>query len=174
MPTAGLHNYGEDPDQWQEWADRLKEKGINGNGAGTPLPVAVKRLLPTPAAWDGQRGADLAREEREESGGDDLPTGMVKLLPTPTERDSIGSRRSTASQGYWTSNPGTTLTDAALESTGANTRRPSAAGKTSSAGLVLNPSFVEWMMGAPDGWSDPACPLSATEFSSRPDGCLAA
>jgi DNA (cytosine-5)-methyltransferase 1 len=31
----------------------------------------------------------------------------------------------------------------------------------------LNPSFVEWMIGAPDGWSDPDCPLSATEFRSR-------
>ena len=38
------------------------------------------------------------------------------------------------------------------------------------AGMALNPSFVEWMMGAPDGWSDPDCPLSATEFSSKQDG----
>ena len=36
--------------------------------------------------------------------------------------------------------------------------------------MALNPSFVEWMMGAPDGWSDPDCPLSATEFSSKQDG----
>jgi hypothetical protein len=33
--------------------------------------------------------------------------------------------------------------------------------------LRLSPWFVEWMMGAPEGWSDPDCPLSATEFSSR-------
>ena len=36
--------------------------------------------------------------------------------------------------------------------------------------MALNPSFVEWMMGAPDGWSDPDCPLSATEFSRKQDG----
>jgi hypothetical protein len=33
--------------------------------------------------------------------------------------------------------------------------------------LHLNPWFVEWMTGAPPGWSDPGCPLSATEFKSR-------
>lgn len=184
----------------------------------TSLQVLAKTgfdqpLLPTPNAWDGRRGADFARANREESGGDDLLTGMVKLLPTPhaadgtggrvgrnpetirtgkrpsgakesvplaaaidrllptpTETDSAGSRRSTARTDEWTSNPGTTLTDAALESSGVDTAPQSSDGKSSSAGLRLSPSFVEWMMGAPDGWTDPACPLSATEFSCKPDG----
>lgn len=35
------------------------------------------------------------------------------LWPTPTSGDSVGSRRATARRDTWTSNPGTTLTDAA-------------------------------------------------------------
>jgi hypothetical protein len=52
-------------------------------------------------------------------------------------------------------------------STGASTNPPSDAGNEPSDDRRLSPWFVEWMMGAPEGWSDPDCPLSATEFSSR-------
>lgn len=38
--------------------------------------------------------------------------------PTPTTQDQVGSRRATAQQDDWTSNPGTTLTDAALFASG--------------------------------------------------------
>lgn len=38
--------------------------------------------------------------------------------PTPTTQDQVGSRRATAQQDDWTSNPGTTLTDAALMASG--------------------------------------------------------
>lgn len=60
-PTAGQHNYDEDPDQWLARRETLKAKGINGNGAGTPLGVAVK-MLPTPESSDatgGRRSAEL-------------------------------------------------------------------------------------------------------------------
>jgi hypothetical protein len=50
--------------------------------------------------------------------------------------------------------------------TGASTPERSSDGKKSPAPL-LNPCFVEWMLGLPEGWSDPDCPLSATEFRSR-------
>ena len=43
-PDASVANYAEDPGEWQARADRLKDKGINGNGAGVPLAIAVKRL----------------------------------------------------------------------------------------------------------------------------------
>lgn len=36
-PTAGLHSDGEDPASFQARRLRLMAKGINGNGAGTPL-----------------------------------------------------------------------------------------------------------------------------------------
>lgn len=174
------------------------------------LRTIATSLLPTPAAADGQRGADYARANREASGGDDLLTGVVKLLPTPNasvandgespatwlpraealkEKHGNGNgvgmplsitvqllptptrenhRQSTAP------NPRSdrdTLGDlvhkwSESESSGESTPEPSSDGKRSSVPR-LNPSFVEWMMGAPEGWTDPDCPLSATEFKSR-------
>lgn len=41
-PTAGLHNSSESPEQWRARQAKLKEKGINGNGAGVPLAIAAK------------------------------------------------------------------------------------------------------------------------------------
>lgn len=64
------------------------------------------KLLPTPAAWDGDRGPDYARMGRPDSGGDDLVTSMARMLPTPQARDGQHSRgadperyRGTKSQG---------------------------------------------------------------------------
>lgn len=56
---------------------------------GTTLLDALV-LLPTPQAWDGRRGPDLARADRDESGGMDLTTTIERLLPTPTSRDHKG------------------------------------------------------------------------------------
>tara|TARA_R110002110_G_scaffold69439_9_gene187209 strand:- start:526 stop:1089 length:564 start_codon:yes stop_codon:yes gene_type:complete len=51
-PSASVANDGETPETWQARADKLKEKGINGNGAGTPLTVeAMKWSTPTARDW---------------------------------------------------------------------------------------------------------------------------
>jgi hypothetical protein len=125
-------------------------------------------LLPSPTASYGRRGGQYRSQNAE--GGPHLEEEVAKLLPTPTSVDYKSSRKATLPGYDETSNAGTTLLDAALLSSGESTAPRSSGGKSSSAGLRLNPSFVEWMMGAPPGWSDPDCLLSATEFSSRPDG----
>lgn len=148
--------------------ERMSEQGPRhyaGQGDNPTLVGAVKKLLPTLTTDDGYRGADFRKEDRG-AGGDDLLTGVVRLLPTPTSSDASSSRRETARKDHWTSK-GTTLTDAALKSSGGSSSQQSGGGKPSSAGLVLNPLFSEWMIGAPEGWSDPDCLLSATEFSSK-------
>jgi hypothetical protein len=48
------------------------------------------KLLPTPAAADGERGPDYAAETRDGTGGDTLVTTIAKLLPTPISRDGKG------------------------------------------------------------------------------------
>lgn len=53
----------------------VHEQRAKVGDSSLPLPAAVKRLLPTPNAWDGERGADFARAGRDESGGDDLMAG---------------------------------------------------------------------------------------------------
>jgi hypothetical protein len=50
-PSAGVFQDGEDPQKWQQRADSLKQKGINGNGAGTPLTVAAARWVPHGAPY---------------------------------------------------------------------------------------------------------------------------
>lgn len=66
------------------------------------------------------------------------------LWPTPTAMDSVGSRR----HGYMLKgNPGTTLTDAAfIHQHGESKRGP--------VTECLNPSFIEWLMGFPAGWTE--------------------
>jgi len=54
-PTATNPNEAEDIDNWLARRKRQAERGINGNGMGIPLGVAV-RLLPAPTAADS-RGA---------------------------------------------------------------------------------------------------------------------
>lgn len=126
------------------------------------------RLLPTPTA------TPYGNNQSPSEGAAVRPAldGLVKLLPTPTKGEGKGARSSTAPARSESSEftPGTTLTDLAFqwELSGVSTSPPSDAGKRSPE-MLLRPCFVEWMLGLPDGWSDPDSPLSATEFKSRSD-----
>ncbi len=70
-PAAMMPNDSEDPQEWLARAALLKEKHHNGNGAGTPLAVAVKlsegSAKPTPrscsAVW-----ATITPEAQEKAG----------------------------------------------------------------------------------------------------------
>lgn len=126
----------------------------DGQKVQVSLQERVTRLLPTPRARtdkehgpDGKHWAELRATVE----------GMMRLLPTPHGMAKEGQER----------RPGPTGNELGRALTGRSTSPPSDAGSKSSAPR-LNPSFVEWMIGAPDGWSDPACPLSATEFLCRP------
>src|SRR6185312_624728 len=63
-PAAGNFNDGESPESWEARRQANLAKGINGNGQGTPLAIAVK-LLPTPMAGDanGTRNATADRKK---------------------------------------------------------------------------------------------------------------
>lgn len=132
-----------------------------GEGYEGQLPTEMLKLLPTPTSASYKQGGTAAEQTAIKRG--------LKLLPTPTSMDGRGSRGYKLDGTPYSEQSGVTLTDAAL-STGVTMNSQSGDGKRSSAGLALNPWFVEWMMGAPEGWSDPDCPLSATEFSSRQAG----
>lgn len=189
-PNASLQNYEEDTDQFLARREKLKERHGNGNGIGLPLGVAM-RMLPTPAKADGERqsekygGGNLTlrgsllptphgmpkegQKRRPGPSGNELGVALRRatLLPTPTTGDSKQARNKTSGRREGSQHhSGTTLTDFAYESNGATTQEPSPDGSKSPAPL-LSPYFVEWMLGLPAGWSDPDCPLSATEFKSR-------
>lgn len=142
------------------------------NGTGTSVMRSLLKLLPTPTANLGHRGRAYTYRGPNAQGGETLDE-TIRLLPTPTTMDARGSRGRRLDGTPYTETSGVTLTDAAYESAGVHTGPQSRDGKASSAGLLLNPYFVEWMMGAPQAWSDPDCLLSAMEFSSRPAGFAA-
>lgn len=101
-PDASLANYGEDPASFEERRERLKEKGINGNGAGTPLAVAVRMegdLWPTPVSSDGTAGARQPDGKRGAQLRDFFgasPTRTCEGLPRATPRASDGRAKGDA------------------------------------------------------------------------------
>ena len=111
-------------------------------GRGADLKSQAK-MWPTPKASEGFRGTDPARPGR--TGGDSLKQA-VAAWPTPTAGD--GSR---ASHTMMRGNP--TLLGVA---SGHPDETTSKAGPTGPPEADLNPSFVESLMGLPDGWSDPS------------------
>jgi hypothetical protein len=130
---------------------------------GPMLGEALSAMLPTPRArsrparvYPGNV-SESSHARLKDGGHGDLEEQIAKqfLLPTPRERDWKG-------QGYEDQLPN----QVEELSTGAATPTPSPDGKKSPAPF-LNPCFVEWMLGAPAGWSDPDCPHSATEFKCR-------
>lgn len=134
----------------------VRQDGKNATApsqAGRNSPPLTHVLLPTPTATtggDGQRPDGMRKL---------LEPEMRRLLPTPTATP-YGNNQSPS---------GGAAVRPSLESlaaSGATTKPPSNDGKKSPAPL-LNPCFVEWMLGMPEGWSDPDCPLSATEFRCR-------
>jgi DNA (cytosine-5)-methyltransferase 1 len=74
--VAGNFNDGADLPTWQARRDRQKRLGRNGNGIGTPLPVAIA-LLPTPMA--GDFGADRASGPVRPSGAK-RQTGLPDVI----------------------------------------------------------------------------------------------
>jgi hypothetical protein len=67
------------------------------------------------------------------------PTVVAERLPTPTAGDAKSARNATAGRRDPDSkhHAGTTLSDVAYQ-----------------AGGSLNPTWVEWLMGFPTGWTD--------------------
>ena len=105
--------------------------GSNGRKGGLNLQTAVARL-PTPRASDGGRiTATECTRNRVSKGIASLPETVVESLrlPTPTARDWKSGKASAA--------------------THARNSRP----LSEQVGGQLNPTFVEWMMGWPIGWS---------------------
>jgi hypothetical protein len=87
-PAAGNFNDGESLESWQARNERLRDLGINGNGMGTPLPVAVQ-LLKTPTAQLAVNGGSQHPDKRREGGHGPTLADQVEheLLPASAARD---------------------------------------------------------------------------------------
>jgi hypothetical protein len=128
-PAASVTNLSESPESWQARADKLKEKGINGNGAGVPLTVAVK-MWPTPMRSDSRGSSGKPGPNKQVQLVD-----AVRLFPTPMSRDA--HNRSGQAKRY-------------LEQGRVNLQDRMAADGIRGS---LNPTWVEWLMGFPLGWT---------------------
>jgi hypothetical protein len=104
----------------------------------------ARGLWPTPKSEPS--GPDYARANREGSCGDDLATAVARLLPTPSARD-------------WKSGK------ASPETMAKNAMPLNEMIETTSAGGSLNPTFVEYLMGYPLGWT--VCEAWETRSSRR-------
>lgn len=156
-PSAALTNDGEEPETFMARQNRLKEKGINGNGAGMPLTVAAKlSTWPTASARDWKSGdASAATMERNARPLNEV----VEQWGTPSTMDAKGraytrdggeeSKERMALVGQAESFR-TTLQDPVNENSG----QPSLPNTRTL--LRLAPEFVEWLMGWPIGWTIPA------------------
>ena len=109
-----------------------------GTVSGEGLATALLELLPTPLRRQrGGRGAASV-----ESGGGQTTWGVLtSLLRTPVRSDGVKGPAKAGARGGGDS-LATTLTH-------------SVAGEHGHEGGPLSPSFVEWMMGTPPGWTDP-------------------
>lgn len=146
---------------------------------GKSLHIEAQRMLPTPLASTMEYRTEAGVAERVETGFLDLYTvvqteGLGPVLPTPTAADGIAERST-----YAGGNPtlqgavgGTTDNDRARHAVAGRVVKPQIAwgayapaiarwetvigrpapSPTDDANGRLNPLFVEWMMGLPEGW----------------------
>lgn len=150
-PDASVINDGEQAETFLARQAALRERHGN-NGMGTPLAMAVK-LWPTPKASEG--GPDYAKDERGlKPGGSrslSLPT-VASLWATPQARDTKGPFTGHRNGGKDLLGQARAFPSGHPDPTTPKPRSPDA--------MVLNPPFVEWLMGWPTGWTD--CTRSAT------------
>jgi hypothetical protein len=147
--------------EWETYSETWPRSGMTRSGIAYRQPPLVPRtnvtescLLPTPREIYGEHpgmidpshltgavhfwptpksspsGPDFARMNREGSGGDDLATAVAReTFPTPTVNDA--KNNGSASQ-----------------------QRRNTPPLNAVAGGQLNPSFVEWLMGFPQSWTE--------------------
>lgn len=81
-PTASNPNDGESLESWEARRQRNLAKGINGNGQGTPLAIAVK-LLPTPTTGAQEKSTraltSSSENGRRDGGGQSSSLGLTEV-----------------------------------------------------------------------------------------------
>jgi hypothetical protein len=127
-PDAAVSNIGEEPETWLARKEKLKAKGINGNGMGTPLAIAV-RLWPTATDAKASGAAGYSTDSGRHS-GTTLTDAANGLWATPTARDEKGPTSRNRQGGK------------AIPNQLGITNRTS-----------LNPEWVECLMGFGPGWT---------------------
>jgi DNA (cytosine-5)-methyltransferase 1 len=162
-PDAAVFNLTADPERHRERQARLKAAHGNGNGAGTPLAMAVRmpERWPTPTVTDSH-GHGYTRDRGDPTKERLTLSGLARLWPTPTVDDANQGAGGRASGEF------RSLTRSVIHGVaGSLWATPTAHPRTHSPRAVdhgeqlanqvggsLNPTWVEWLMGFPLGWTD--------------------
>ena len=130
MSGTSLAQQVNTPEMWPTMTVADATGGRTSKGSKRPNEHGLAKMVktwPTPKA--SASGPDYARMNLDGSGGDDLATAVAKeMLPTPNARD-------------WRSGKG-------RQENGHTPQLPEVIGGQ------LNPTWVEWLMGWPLGWTD--------------------
>lgn len=160
-PDAFVSNDGEQPETFLARKAAVKAKGVNGNGMGTPLAMAAK-MWPTPITGDAHLNSTPQAAARRLEEGKSTLSRVSAMWPSPVASE--------ARQGFQDRTRGKkgsqeSLTTIAVNSASLLVPTTDSAGQPGSQKAVLNPAFVEALMGFPIGWTD--CELWATPSSPK-------
>jgi len=153
-PAAGLANYTEPPETFAARSEALVARGSRPLGVNLGQQAQTWR---TPTARDGSTTGARDPEERLSQGHSVGLKDQVTTWPTPAAHDAKGANgpeHLAKERGHhdqlpnavalWSGHPGPETSTGGPESSPPipNSRR-------------LNPAFVEWLMGWPEGWTLP-------------------
>lgn len=146
-PDASVSNDSEEPEQWRARQTELRKKGVNGNGAGVPLAIATKEWATPTASESANRTTTEPASVTDGRGHGAHLSAQAASWATPTSRDwkDAATPDTVPANGMLGRQAPRSLPDLTTEPDGE---------PTLSAGRVLNPRFVEALMGFPLGWTD--------------------
>tara|TARA_R100000808_G_C2154957_1_gene166485 strand:+ start:9267 stop:10142 length:876 start_codon:yes stop_codon:yes gene_type:complete len=147
-PDASVMNYGANLEKHLTRIKKIKEKGINGNGAGMPLGVQCKLVgWPTPSVRDykgGYQGGRI-RDGKLSTDALDITAQLITGWPTPQTPRAHSSDRSVGDPKH------------IMNQLEPHNLGPLPNGYTvemaSTEGFRLNPHFSLWLQGYPVQWA---------------------
>lgn len=142
-------------------ANDAEKRGAVSPEPRNGLPGAV-RLWPTPKARDAKDTTNLPPSRISDPGKDSLVQRVGRLWPTPTVMDAAGLDRNLRKDATPTRSILLSQKIAMFPTPRANMHtgwsnapnRQGSADLQTTIGGQLNPTWVEWLMGFPTGWTD--------------------
>jgi hypothetical protein len=163
-PHAALMNDGADPGVFRRRQAALRERGINGDGAGVPLTIAAQEFTNAGSArWPSPRVGQGKTFKPKSDGRQGLTLeGFAERWHTPIGRDYKDGAMDPGAK-----TPTNAILGRQVLRTGLGGTESLPGGPTSGQPHLrprLNSRFVSWMMNLPVGWVDVNHQLGTTNY----------